>query len=293
MRTILRQLSAPAPREALASRRSFLQACAVGLAGTLFASSGFPQEEKAVTSREAREDAQHAIPWEKLNDETQRKIRSVMEHPSIYRRMPRRVVECDSDLYVFLLRNPEVVVNMWQVMGVSNMTAQRTGDYTWKGNDGSGTLCDVELAYGTEDTHILYGEGFYEGPLFKRRIAGRCVVLLRSAYDKPEGERQRVANLLDVFLTVDNAGLDLIAKTLSPLVGSTADTNFAETAKFLSRVSLTAEQNGAGLQRMATKLTQVEPTVRDKFIELTATVQERAALRNAAAPAAATTSLRR
>jgi hypothetical protein len=270
-----------------------LQACAVGLAGTLLAGSGFPQEEKAVTSREAREDAQHAVPWEKLNDETQRKIRSVMEHPSIYRRMPRRVVECDSDLFLFLLRNPEVVVNMWQVMGVSNMTAQRTGDYTWKGNDGSGTLCDVELAYGTEDTHILYGEGFYEGPLFKRRIAGRCVVLLRSAYDKPEGERPRVANVLDVFLTVDNAGLDLIAKTLfrsGPLCGMPPP---LQTAKFLSRVSLTAEQNGAGLQRMATKLTQVEPTVRDKFIELTATVQERAALRNAAAPSAATTSLRR
>ena len=292
MRTILRQFSAPASLGTMNSRRSFLQSCAAGLGAALLPYSGIAQEERAVSTREAREEAQRAIPWEKLNDETQRKIRSVMEHPSIYRRMPRKVVECDADLYRFLLRNPEVVVNMWQVMGVSNMTALRTGAYTWKGNDGSGTQCDVELAYGTEDTHILYGEGFYEGPLFKRRIAGRCVVLLRSGYETAEDERPRVANLLDVFLTVDNAGLDLIAKTLSPLVGSTADTNFAETAKFLSRVSLTAEQNGAGLQRMAGKLTKVDPPVRDKFIELTAAVQERAALRNAAA-STATTALRR
>src|SRR5207237_83294 len=131
--------------------------------------------------------------------------------------------------------------------------------------------------------HILYGEGFYEGPLFKNRISGRCVLLLRSGYETAETERPRVANLLDVFLTVDNAGLDLIAKTLAPLVGSTADSNFADTAKFLSRVSLTAEQNGAGLQRLAGKLTKVEPAVREQLVDLTAKVQERAALRNASA----------
>lgn len=288
MRTILRLLAARPPclRESAAreSRRSFLAACAAGLGGGLLPGLVAAQEEKAVSTRESREEAQRAVPWNKLNDETQRKLLSVMERPSIYRRMPRKTVDCDGDLFLFLLRNPEVVVNMWQVMGVSNMTAQRTGPYTWKGNDGAGTQCDVELAFGTEEMHILYGEGFYEGPLLKRRISGRCVLLLRSGYQNQEG-RSRVENLLDVFLTVDNAGLDLIAKTLSPLVGSTADSNFAETAKFLSRVSLTAEQNSAGLERLAGKLSKVEPAVREQFVEVSSKVHERAALQSAAAAA--------
>ncbi|MCE9527462.1 MAG: hypothetical protein K8R36_15575 [Planctomycetales bacterium] len=275
------------------SRRSLLHACAAfggcWLLPRLAPAQGMTptrhgreaQEEKADSSREAREEALRIIPWNKLNDESQRKLRSVVDTPSIYRRMPKKTVDCDSGLYLFLLRNPEVVVNMWQVMGVSNMTADRTGPFSWKGNDGAGTQCNVELAYGTNDLHIMYGEGFYEGSLFKRRMSGRCVLLLRSGY--AQDGRSRVATLLDMFLTVDNAGLDLVAKTLSPLVGSTADANFAETAKFLGRVSLTAEKNGPKLEQMTAKLTKVEPQVREQFVQLTTEIYQANALGEASA----------
>ena len=279
---------------ALISRRSLLYALAAAGGCWLLPRSTFAQgyaptrqnreapEEKAVSTREAREEAVRLIPWDKLNDEAQRKLRSVVEIPSVYRRMPKKTIDCDSGLYVFLLRNPEVVVNMWQVMGISNMTVQKTGDYSWKGNDGAGTQCDVELIYGSpaSDVHIIYGEGFYEGSLFKRRMSGRCVLLLRSGY--AQDGRSRVATLLDMFLTVDNAGLDLVAKTLSPLVGTTADSNFAETAKFLGRVSLTAEQNGPKLEQMSAKLTKVEPQVLERFVSLTSEIYQRNALGEAA-----------
>src|SRR3954467_9152723 len=187
MGTTARQFSAPAAGGA--SRRRFLGACAAGI-GSIFLQPHFAagQDDRATSTREARDEAHGAIPWQKLNDEIQRKLLSVMERPSIYRRMPRKLIDCDAELYLFLLRNPEVVVNMWQVMGLSNMTAQRTGEFTWRGNDGAGTQCNVELAYGTQEMHILYGEGFYEGPLFKNRMAGRCVLLLRSGYETPETE---------------------------------------------------------------------------------------------------------
>jgi hypothetical protein len=283
---MLRSLSAPV------TRRDLLQTIAAAgglwLLPRLASGQGLApnrqnretQGEKAVSNREAREEALRVIPWSKLNDETQRKLRSVVETPSIYRRMPKRTIDSDAGLYLFLLRNPEVVVNMWQVMGISNMTAQRTGPFTWKGNDGAGTQCDVELAFGTTDLHIIYGEGFYEGSLFKNRMSGRCVLLIRSGF--AQDGRSRVASLLDVFLTVDNAGLDLVAKTLSPLVGTTADSNFAETTKFLSRVSLTAEQNGPKLEQMTSKLTKVEPQVREQFVQLTTEIYQRSALGEAA-----------
>mgnify|MGYP001577835289 CR=1 FL=1 len=284
---ILRSFSAPI------SRRSLLHACAAAGGCWLFPrlasaegqapsrQSREAQEEKAVSTREAREEALRVIPWNKLNDESQRKLRSVVESPSVYRRMPKKTIDCDSGLYLFLLRNPEVVVNMWQLMGISNMTAQRTGPFHWKGNDGAGTQCDVELAYGTNDLHIMYGEGFYEGSMFKHRMSGRCVLLLRSGY--AQDGRSRVATLLDMFLTVDNAGLDLVAKTLSPLVGSTADSNFAETAKFLGRVSLTAERNGPKLEQMTSKLTKVEPQIREQFVQLTSEIYQQNAIGEASA----------
>ena len=272
------RLSAAAPQSSeLASlaRRRFLRqvitGCAAWAGGNLAAtawSAPHPktsQEEEADTSNEARAAAAADIPYGKLNDAWQRKLSSVVQRASIFRRIPNKIIDCDDQLHLFLVRNPEVIVNIWNVMGVSNMSAERTGAYSWKGNDGAGTTCTVELVYGSRDFHILYGEGQYEGPLFKRQIHGKSVLLLRSAYQRGEDRRCYVDNQLDVFLTMENSGVDLIAKTFHPLVGSTIDSNFAQTTKFLGHVSLTAERNPPGIQRFSDKLTKLQPQVRAGF----------------------------
>src|SRR5688500_11267486 len=268
--------SGPSRRQWLSQAVGLLLCGGIGWLGRRTAAA-----EASTSSRQAREEAIAALPLDKLNDQTQEKILAVAERPSIYRRMPHKVIPCDAGLYVFLLRNPEIILNIWQLMGVSGMSAQRTGAYTWRGNDGAGTLCDVELAFGTEEMHLAYGEGYYEGPLFKRRVSGRSVVLLRSEYRRGEEGREYVGNLVDVFLAIDNAGADLIAKTQYPLMGKTADTNFAETTKFLSKVSQTAEINGAGMQRLAGKLSGCGPQVREQFVQVSAAVQQKAVARAA------------
>jgi hypothetical protein len=264
------------------SRRHWLaRAAGLLLAGGVgfLARSSCAAPEQSTSSRQAREEAAAALPLDKLTAETQQKILAVVERPSIYRRMPEKVIPCDTGLYIFLLRNPEIVLNIWQLMGVSGMAVQRTGAFTWKGNDGAGTLCNVELAYGTSELHLAYGEGYYEGPLFKRQINGRCVVMLRSEYRRGEDGREYVSNLLDIFLAIDNLGADLVAKTLYPLVGRTADTNFAETTRFLAKVSQTAEINGAGMHKLAVKLAACDAQVRDQFVQVSAAVQQKAVAR--------------
>ena len=269
------------PRSGRIGRRELLAAALASLAAAPLAGALGAEVTEADTSPRAREDAISRLPLDKLNEETQRKLLSVVERSSLFRRMPTKTIDCDTDLYLFLLRNPEVVVNIWELMGVSNMTAERTGAFTWKGNDGAGTICNVELIYGTDDLHVLYGDGYYEGALLKRKINGRCVLLLHSGYRQGQDARPYVGNQLDVFLTIDNVGADLIAKTLHPWVGATIDTNFGESAKFLSRMSQAAERNGSGMQRLADKLERVQPDVRDRFTRVSTAVNQRAAIREA------------
>ena len=73
-----------------------------------------------------------------------------------------------------------------------------------------------------------------------------------------------------------------MARTLAPWVGKVADTNFAESCKFAAKVSQTAEQNGPGMQRLADKLTAVQPEVREEFARVSSAVQQRAAARDTA-----------
>lgn len=225
--------------------------------------------------RAARQQAIKAIPLDQLNREAQTKIESVVRRPSIYRRMPTTVIQSDPDLYLFLVRHPEAVVNMWELMGVTKVKIQRTADYQFDATDGSGTVCNVELIYGDKNTHVLYAEGTYEGPLLRRLIRGRCVLVLQSDYSSTVDHSVYITSQLDMFLHFENVGAELLARTLHPLVGKTADHNFVESTRFLGQVSDAAEKKKAAMQELARKLTNLEPDVRKKFSDLTASVNRR------------------
>ena len=112
---------------------------------------------------------------------------------------------------------------------------------------------------GDRGTHVMYAEGQYEGPLLRRLIHGRCVLVMQSEYSHTEDQTVFVTSKLDMFVRFDNAGAELIARTLHPLVGKSADHNFIESTRFVGEVSKAAEKKSAKLQKFTEKLTKVQP----------------------------------
>ena len=113
---------------------------------------------------------------------------------------------------------------------------------------GAGTQSDLEILYRDRNTHLVYAEGIYNGPVLKRPVKGRCVVLLQSGYSQQEDGAEFVTHRIDAFIHLDRVGAELVAKTFQPLVGKSADENFSEATAFLTRLSQAAEQNQAGVQ---------------------------------------------
>ena len=222
-----------------------------------------------------------AIPFDELKEDVRGKLWDVVQNPTIYRRLPVKVIDCDPEMYLFLVRYPEIIVNIWELMDVTRVQVQRTGPFTFQASDGAGTVSTAELVYGTRTLHVVYAEGHYKGPLVKDLLKGRAVLLLHSGYTETD-QRTYVTNRLDLFLQLDHPAAEVVAKTLQPLIGKTIDHNFAESAGFLGKVSRVAETNGAGLQQLATRLESVQPDVRTKFSDVAAAVNHKAALRASA-----------
>jgi len=227
---------------------------------------------------DTREEAVRSIPFDELNEQAHAKLWRVVSSPSIYRRLPTQAIVCDPDLYVFLIRYPEVVVNIWQLMGVTKVQVKRTGSFTFDASDGSGTVSSVELVYGRPELHVFYAEGYYEGPLLRQRTYGSSVLVLRSTYNQQAGKPQ-VTHLMDAFVRLDRPGAEIVVKTLQPVVGKAADFNFIESTKFVGQVQQAAEMNAPGVQRLAAKLTAVGPFVRDQFAQYARAAGQRAVLR--------------
>ena len=227
------------------------------------------------SSKSLRKQTFNSIPLQALNAQAREKIVDILKKPSIYRQLPVTSINADPDYFRFLIRYPEVVVNIWQLMGITNMTTERTGPFTVSTDDGAGTISQLELVYGTDNLHIFYGEGSYEGPILKRKLTGKCVLVLRTESKFDEVGKPVATSQLDVFLKIENATAGLIAKSIQPIVGSTADHNFVESLKFVQRLNETTSKNGPGVQRMGKKL-KIDPAVREGFNEVIEIVFQRA-----------------
>jgi hypothetical protein len=229
-----------------------------------------PQQLQSIpegsSSRESRENAQRLIPYSQLTGQATTKIRNVVEHSCYFRRMPTQVLECDGEMFLFLVRHPEVIVNIWDVMGITKVRLDRTSQYQLSGDDGAGTKCNLDLVFGNDTTHIYYVDGGYTGNLWPRELAGDSVAILHHSTRTDSAGLSWVTVSMDVFLKLENRGADLVVRTLGPLVNKSADYNFVECAAFVSQVSQVAKRNPPGIETLANKLQNLRPEVRNEFI---------------------------
>ncbi len=232
--------------------------------------SAGPSSLEASTSEASRRDALRSIPLEKLSAENRAKVESVLSDASVFRRLPVRVVDCDPDMYLFLVRHPDVVVNIWEAFKISRLQLRETGEGRFRIAESAGTTTNIEYVYQSHDTHVIYGEGVYQGPLLVKPVKGRGVVVLKSGYVQETNDRYYITSRMDCFLSIEPAGAELVTKTVSPLVGKTVDNNFIQTLSFIGSLSRTAEVNSRGVQRLASQLSHVAPDVRIQLVELAA-----------------------
>jgi hypothetical protein len=136
----------------------------------------------------------------------------------------------------------------------------------------SGTTADLELLYKNHDTHIVYAEGNYESALIKKAVKGRAVFILKTGYIRETDNRYYITSRLDALLSVDPGAIELITKTVQPIIGKIADNNFNQTTSFVSSFSRTIELNSLGVQRLALQLPDVRPEVRHEFASLADTL---------------------
>lgn len=225
-------------------------------------------EPEGVSTRETRLQAARGVPLQRLNPNISQEVRAVLDNPSYFRRMPSQQIACDPEMFTFLVRRPEVMVNIWEVMGITKVTAKRTSPVSFLADDGVGTTCKCDLVYSDNNLHIYLGFGTYEGTMAPRKVTGRCVCLLRTEDRSSAASEPNIASTMDVFLKVDNFGADLLTRSIGPFVGKTADYNFVETSKFISQISRVCQTNPSAAHALAMRLDHIDDTTRREFAEI-------------------------
>lgn len=206
----------------------------------------------------AKEEALSAIPFRQLAPQVARHVQAITYHPTMYRRLPAKVMQCDREMFLFMIRHPDALVGIWDVLGITRLKVQRMGEFEYRADDGAGTISQMEMLYGTPELHLFMGQGYYEGPLFGNKIHGEGVMLLRSRFLRDPRGNEVVECVMDAFLRIEPGAVDLAAKTLHPLFVRNADINFTETIDFMSTFAQTAKAKPEAVYEMIRRMRDVD-----------------------------------
>lgn len=224
-----------------------------------------PDPLQADTTKAGRKKAAQEIPWQELSPQIQEKVRSVLSNQSMYRRLPIQTIPCEEDLFEFITRHPDVVVNLWQVMEISKIQLKEIGTDKFYMEDQAGTRGIIECLYRGNRYMLIHVLGTYEGVPFPRKVTGSGILILRYLPVVNVAGQRQLAIRLDAFMQIDNNGVDFLARTFQSIVGKVADNNFCQTVGFMGVLSRTVCYNGRGMKEFSQRLEKVRPEVREAF----------------------------
>lgn len=215
------------------------------------------------SSRESRRRALEALPLDRIPEPQRKAIEPCLKSATLYRRMPVETVACDADLLDFALTRPEAIVDMWRVLGISRLTLDPVGPRQWRLSDGYGTVGVLRLVHqerqGRGGLLVFHGRGAYTGPLSPRNLTGSCVLLVRHGPAMPAVDgRQRQTVQIDSFLDMDGVGLEIVTRTLQPIIVRSAASNLHEICLFMTTLSDSARTNPEGVAQLAGRLQQTD-----------------------------------
>lgn len=224
------------------------------------------------SSREARREALDELPLQRMPAATRQAVERTIRATTLYRRLPVQSFACDAALLDFALVHPEAIVDVWRVLGISRLVLDPAGPAQWRLADGYGTVGMLRLVHherqGRGGLYVYHGRGGYSGSLAPKPLTGNCLILVRHE-PQPAGdgtERQTVR--IDAFLDVDGMGLELVTRTLQPLIVRSAAANLEEICIFMETLSTAAARNPAGIERLIARLSRTDPADRATFARI-------------------------
>lgn len=224
----------------------------------------------SANSTAAQQQAERELLSRPLPQRARARIQDVLNDACFFRRPASDRIACDPNFYRFVLSRPDVVVDIWRVLGVSDIRLRQTGPDQYFADDGSGTTTRLEYLYRGDDSYIVYAEGSYTGPLALRTMRGSAVLHLQTSHGVGADGRPQVTHRLDVFLRLHNLGAELVARGMTSQLGTMTDRNFHEVSTFLQSLAGRIESDADWSDRLAANLTGVSDETRLQFARVVA-----------------------
>ena len=213
-----------------------------------------------------------SLPLNRIAPEHQDVFEHFRRSTTIHRRLPTETIHCDRDLLDFLLTKPEALVDIWRVLGISRVALDPVARGQWQLSDGYGTVGVVRLLHHERSDAgsllIFHGRGGYSVSLSPKDLSGSCLLVLRHRHAVDAAARPAQQIEMEAFLDVDGLGLEIVTRTLQPLIVRSAAANLHEISLFVSQFAAAADRNPTGIARLAGRMSKTSPLDRQTLVSV-------------------------
>lgn len=224
------------------------------------------------SSRSTLRDALDRLPLDDLTIEQRSRVNEVLEDRSMFRRLPAISIDANAEVYNHLTHNPESVVGIWRVLGISKFTMQQTGPTEWYGDAGDGSTGTIDVLSRSPNHHLLLCTGKYKSPLLARPIEATAVMHLRTQYQQGEDLQPKVVHGVDLFVMFPSHTVDTVARVIAPVSHMIADRNFRELSLFVRFMNVAMERQPGWVEQTIQRIDGIDREQRIELMKLSARV---------------------
>lgn len=163
------------------------------------------------------------VPLLEVPEPLRRRVRQVIERPTLFSHGPAEAFTGWPALYHWLLDHPDRAVVAWRKLGATctDITDRGGGRFVWK--DGQGSVVNWQTIHNSAALRIWYAEGQVRPGLLLPAVSVRAVLLLRHGNRSDGPGRMLIFHQADVFLQTDSKTAALLAQMLGPSAAGLAE----------------------------------------------------------------------
>lgn len=192
-----------------------------------------PPLAKAASDKKTRQESITAISQIPLTPQNSAQAYSVLNNISVFRRLPVFRIPADGEFVKYLANNPDIVVNIWEKIGISQISVLEQGKGLYRVSDIAGTSGTMKNLWSGENGVLYYMEGGYRGNLLARHVRGKALILVRFNVQRDASGLEYTTCFVDTFLSLDQDFYDAATKLLFPMLGRVADNNLEQSLFFV------------------------------------------------------------
>jgi hypothetical protein len=190
--------------------------------------------------------------------ETQKRVRPVVEQPTVAAHGPMEIFTCQPSMYHWLLDHPDQAVKLWRRLGAKciEIQDQGAGRFSWK--DGASEV-HWEVVQDGPRRRVWYAEGQVKPGLLLPTVPFKAILVLDYAEGKDSSGRPAVRHQMQMILHTDSKVVALATKLVGDSAPKSAEKFLAQLQMFYAAMSWFLDQHPDRADKMFAALQQPDP----------------------------------